>query len=124
MADENIATGSAEAGPAGAARPKVKMVAYPGPVDEFFVDGVGGVITRGGVVKLDLFRVVGFDRENNTELRQVCHRLVLPAAAVPDLVTLFQSVVRAAQRQGQGQIPGQGAGEGPPVTSPLVDPMV
>lgn len=120
MADENIATGSAEAGPAGAARPKVKMVAYPGPVDEFFVDGVGGVITRGGVVKLDLFRVVGFDRENNTELRQVCHRLVLPAAAVPDLVTLFQSVVRAAQRQGQGQIPGQG----PPATPPLVDPMV
>ena len=37
---------------------KVKMVANPLPVEEIYIDGFAGLMTRGGVVKLDLYRVV------------------------------------------------------------------
>ncbi len=83
------------------ARPNVKMVDSPTPVDEFYIDGASGLISRGGVIKLDLFRVVGFDPDTKVEMRQVSHRLVLPLTALPDLLKAFQSVARAAQQAAQ-----------------------
>lgn len=79
------------------ARPNVKMVPNPSPVDELYVDGIAGLISRRGVIKLDLYRVVGVEPETKTELRQVSHRLVFPAAVVPELHKVFQAVARAAQ---------------------------
>ena len=83
------------------ARPNIKMVASPTPVDEFYIDGASGLMSRGGVIKLDLFRVVGFDPDSKVELREVSHRLVMPLTALPDLLKAFQSVARAAQQAAQ-----------------------
>ena len=124
MADDTKA--QAEAG--GQARPNVKMVRNPMPIDELFVDGASGLITRAGVAKIDLFRVVGYEPESKAERRQVSHRLVLPLAAVPELLRLFQQAVRAVQeaseqaRQGSG--PEGGDGQGPVTPAPESDPMV
>ncbi len=95
-------------------RPAVKMVPNPAPIDELYVDGTSSLISRSGVVKLDLFRVVGFDPATKTELRQVSHRLVLPLTALPELLNAFQSVARAAQQAAQRASDEGGAeGEGP-----------
>ena len=67
--------------------PNVKMVPSPQPPEEIYVDGVSGILGRGGVIKLDCFRVMGVDKEQ-VEIRTVTHRLVLPAGAVPGLVRL------------------------------------
>ena len=66
--------------------PKIKMAANPTPPDEIFIDGVAGILARPGLVKLDCYRVVGIDRTDNAEVRSVTHRLVLPAAAIPEMV--------------------------------------
>ena len=117
MADDTKT--QAEAG--GQARPNVKAVANPLPIDEFFADGVGSLMSRGGVVKLDLFRVVGYERDSKAELRQVTHRLVLPLSAVPDIVKIFSSVARAAQQAAAAQSGNKGDGAAP---TPTADPMV
>ena len=64
----------------GTAVQNVRTVANPGGVEEIFADGISSVFSRGGVIKLDLFSVVGFDRENKTEERRVSHRLVVPVS--------------------------------------------
>ena len=90
----------AEAQPATApptAPPNVRMVSSTQPPDELYVDGVSAIIGRGGVIKLDCYRVVGVDREN-AEVRSVTHRLVLPAGAVPGLVRLFQNMANIGQQ--------------------------
>ncbi len=95
-------------------RPTVKMVPNPAPVDELYVDGSSGLISRGGVIKLDLFRVVGIDPADKTESRQVSHRLVLPMSALPELLKVFQSLARAAQQAAQQASDEAGAeSEGP-----------
>ena len=95
-------------------RPPVKMVPNPAPIDEVYVDGTSGLISRGGVIKLDLFRVVGIDPADKTESRQVSHRLVLPMSALPDLLKVFQSLVRASQQAAQQASDEAGAeSEGP-----------
>ncbi len=86
----------AEAQPA-TAPPNVKMVSSTQPPDELYVDGVSAIIGRGGVIKLDCYRVVGVDRDN-AEVRSVTHRLVLPAGAVPGLVRLFQDMASMGQQ--------------------------
>jgi hypothetical protein len=108
----------AEAG--GQTRPNVRAVPNPAPIEELFADGVGSLMSRGGVVKLDLFRVVGYERDSKAELRQVSHRLVLPLSAVPDMVKIFNSVARAAQ-QASAQSGSGGDGGAP---TPVSDPMV
>ena len=75
----------------------VKMVTSPQPPEEIYVDGVSGILGRGGVIKLDCFRVMGVDRDQ-TEIRTVTHRLVLPAGAVPGLVRLFQNMANVGQQ--------------------------
>ncbi len=89
---------------------KVEMVANPGPVDEVFVDGVSGAMARNGVVKFDLYRVIGADPEARTEQRQVSRRLVLPQAALPELARLLQEVVDALKKQRAQAVPQDTAG--------------
>ncbi len=107
-----------------APRLNVKNIPNPVPVEELYFDGVGSVISRGGVVKIDLFRVAGYENEPKTELRQVSHRLVLPLTVLPEVLKLFQSVVRAAQ-QAAGQKAGDGGGgDSQSPVSQTADPMV
>ncbi len=124
MADET----KAQVDEGARARPNVKMVRNPMPIDELFVDGASGLITRAGVAKIDLFRVVGYEPESKAERRQVSHRLVLPLAAVPELLRLFQQAARAVQEASeqakQGSGPEGGNGQGPVTPPPVSDPMV
>ncbi len=75
----------------------VKMVASPQPPEEIYVDGVSGILGRGGVIKLDCFRVMGVDRDR-AEIRTVTHRLVMPGGAIPGLVRLFQNMANVGQQ--------------------------
>ncbi len=86
----------ADAQPETAAQ-NVKMVTSPQPPEEIYVDGVSGILGRGGVIKLDCFRVMGVDRDR-AEIRTVTHRLVLPAQAIPGLVRLFQNMANVGQQ--------------------------
>ena len=88
-----------------------KMVASPVPPEEIYVDGVNAIIGRPGVIKLECYRVLGVDRETNVEIRTVTHRLVLPAAALPELVGLFQKMVEAGQRAAAEAGAGDGGAE-------------
>ncbi len=78
--------------------PGATMIPNPIPVKEIFADGVSGLMGRRGVIKLDLYTVVGHDADANTETRQVTHRLVMPVAAVPELGKLLESMARAAKQ--------------------------
>jgi hypothetical protein len=73
-----------------------KLISNPHPVEEIYVDGFTGLFGRGGVVKIECYRVVGLDRDDKAELRRVTHRLVLPTSAVGELVKVVQGVVQAA----------------------------
>ena len=61
---------------------KIKLISNPHPVDEIYVDGFTGLFARGGVAKIECYRVVGYDREDKSELRRGTHRLVLPTSAI------------------------------------------
>ncbi len=88
----------------------VKMVTSPQPPEEIYVDGVSGILGRGGVIKLDCFRVMGVDKEQ-AEIRTVTHRLVLPAGAVPGLVRLFQNMANVGQQAAAGAATADAAAE-------------
>ena len=88
-------TKQADAQPETAA-PNVKMVPSQRPPEEIYVDGVSGILGRGGVIKLDCFRVMGVDRDQ-AEIRAVTHRLVLPAGAMPGMVQLIQRMANVGR---------------------------
>lgn len=90
--------------------PNVKMVPSPQPPEEIYVDGVSGILGRGGVIKLDCFRVMGVDKEQ-VEIRTVTHRLVLPAGAIPGLVRLFQNMANVGQQTAAGAATADAAAE-------------
>ena len=66
------------------------------PAEEIYVDGISSLSFRANVVKLDCYRVVGQDPQENIENRMVAHRLVMPAAALQELIQLLQN---ASERQ-------------------------
>ena len=66
------------------------------PAEEIYVDGVSSLSFRANVVKLDCYRVVSQDFQENTESRMVAHRLVMPAAGLQELIQLLQN---ASERQ-------------------------
>ena len=76
----------------------IRLVENQTPPEEVFVDGVAGGMARAGVMKLDWYRVLRVDPEDNAEIRSVTHRLVLPAAAVPELGRLFQNMAGGGRR--------------------------
>jgi hypothetical protein len=82
---------------------KVKMAANPHPIEEIYVDGVSGILGRSSVCKLDCYRVVGVDREDdNAEIRRITHRLVIPTSAVPELLQIFKALSEAGMAQSGG----------------------
>ena len=99
-AEEN-GNAATEVGNAATEVGKTKMAPNPFPVEEIYVDGIAGVSARGGVFKLDCYRVAGVDREDGAEVRRVTHRLVLPAVAMPGLIRASQSVAKATERTQQ-----------------------
>lgn len=76
----------------------VKLMPTNQPVEEIYVDGALGMFARAGVVKINLFRVVGTDASDDAEVRSVTHRLVMPVSALPELVRLIQSMARSARQ--------------------------
>jgi hypothetical protein len=76
---------------------KMKKPAFPA-VEEIFVDGIAGIMGRGGVFKLDCYRVDGVEDDGKTELRRISHRLVLPAASINELIQVVQGVVKSAAK--------------------------
>ena len=70
----------------------VRLAENQTPPEEVFVDGVAGGMARAGVMKLDWYRVLRVDPADNAEIRSVTHRLVLPVAAVPELLRLFKNM--------------------------------
>ena len=89
--------GERASGPKG----KFKYIQLPTPPNDSFADGAHGIILGRNVLKLDLYRVVGFDGEKKEEIRSISHRLVLPTTAVPELINLLQGIVRAVQQTSQ-----------------------
>ena len=77
---------------------KVKLVGDMLQVDEVYADGISGVIGRGGIIKLDFYRFLGFDEKEEAEVRQIVQRLVLPTSAVPVLAQAIKGVTEAGQK--------------------------
>jgi len=77
---------------------KVKLVGDPSQIEDVFVDGLSGVIGRGGVIKFEFYRFLGMDQKDDTEVRQIVQRLVLPAAAVQELAAAIKGTVEAEQK--------------------------
>jgi len=94
MADK-IETG---AGPTDNPKANARMVSSFQAPEEIYVDGIAGAMGRGGVLKIDLYRVSGVDRKTNTEQRRVSHRLVIPAGALPELVRVLQATAEGARK--------------------------
>lgn len=84
--------------PSGSGRARAKLVNNPHPVEEVYVDGIAGILGRANVCKLDCYNVVGIDREdNNTEIRRVTHRLVMPTNALPELIQMIKTLTETAE---------------------------
>ena len=81
--------------------PKVKMAPNPYPVEEVYVDGISGVMGRGGIFKLECYRIAGTDQEDGAEVRRVTHRLVFPSIGMNELVQAVQSVVKNIENNKQ-----------------------
>ncbi len=79
----------------------IKMAPSNQPIEEVYVDGVLGLFARAGVIKINLYRVLGTDSTDDSEVRSVSHRLVMPAAALPEMARLLQNVAKAANEQAQ-----------------------
>ena len=61
-------------------------------------DGVSGAIGRGGVVKFDFYRVAGVDSEDGLEIRRSSHRMVIPAASIPEMAQILGNLMKSAEQ--------------------------
>jgi len=106
--EEEIGSPSIEADPlrpqaspperAGGQQKEATTVPGP-PAEEIFVDGVSGLFFRSGVVKMDCYRVVGHNQDENKEVRMSTHRIVLPVSALQELVQLLQNASNVQRSQ-------------------------
>ena len=78
--------------------PAFKFLRPANPPDDTFADGAAGIIAGRNVVKIDFYRVAGFDREDNREIRTVSQRLVLPLNSIPELMRLLRGFGQAVQQ--------------------------
>ena len=76
---------------------KIQNPTFPA-VKEIFVDGISGIIGRGGIFKLDCYSVEGVTDDGKSEIRRISHRLVMPAASMGELVKVVQGVVKSAAK--------------------------
>ena len=88
--DKNEAAGS----------PPFKFIQQAAPPDETYADGALGVMSRGMIFKMDLYRVVGTERETGEELRSNSHRIVLPITAAPQLIGILQKMLQGMEESG------------------------
>ena len=88
---------------------KAKLAPNPFPVEELYVDGIAGVLGRGGVFKIDCYRVAGIDKEDKAEVRQITHRIVLPTSAMPELVQAVQGIAQSVGASKDGVVPSETA---------------
>lgn len=70
---------------------------------ESYADGIARAMIERGVLKMDLFSVVGFDQEKKEEVRAISRRLVLPLTAVQELAQVLQGISEMAQKQQAAQ---------------------
>ena len=86
----------------GGAQTASTTVAGP-PPEEIYVDGVSSLFFRSGVVKLDCYRVVRHDPQENKEIRMGTHRLVMPATALQELIQLLQNASQVQKSRQAGK---------------------
>ncbi len=86
----------------GGAKTASTTVAGP-PPEEIYVDGVSSLYFRSGVVKLDCYRVVRHDPQENKEIRMGTHRLVMPGTALQELIQLLQNASQVQQSRKAGK---------------------
>lgn len=91
-----------------AANPSFRVAPSPAPIDDSFADGVSGFTVGRNVLKLDLYRIVGYDRESGQEVRTHSHRLVLPLTAISELSNVLQQLEQAFSKMRSEQEKGQG----------------
>lgn len=65
--------------------------------EDSYADGAANITGGRNVIKIDLYRVAGFDAEDNKEVRVLSHRIVLPHTAIPELLRLLQGYSQAFQ---------------------------
>ena len=68
-------------------------------LNEAYADGIARAMIERGVLKLDLFTVVGYDQEKKEEVRAISRRLVLPLTSVQELAQVLQGIGNMAQKQ-------------------------
>ncbi len=78
-----------------------KFVQLQTPPDDTYADGIIGIAAGRDVVKLEFYRSVGFDAEDNKEIRILSHRLVLPRSSLPELMRMLQGYSQAVQQAAQ-----------------------
>lgn len=78
---------------------KLKLVPSSGPVEDIYVDGFAGLHARAGVVKLACYRISGVDQKETAEIGSVTHQLVVPAASIPGLIKLLESMAAAGRQE-------------------------
>lgn len=64
--------------------------------DENYADGIGRFMVGRGVLKLETYRVVGFDQQTGEELRAYSGSLVVPLLAATELADILTQVRSAA----------------------------
>ncbi len=64
--------------------------------DEVYADGIGRFMIGRGVLKLETYRVVGFDQQTREELRAYSGTLVVPILAATELADILKQVRSAA----------------------------
>jgi hypothetical protein len=78
----------------GAGKRVTRVSAAPSLADNvIYADGVQALAVKGGVVQLDLFQTLTVTQSH--ENRVVSHRLVLPVAAVNDLLRMLQTMSKS-----------------------------
>jgi len=70
---------------------------------ESYSDGIARAMMERGVLKLDLFSVVGYDQEKKEEIRTIKHRLVLPMTAVQELAQVLQGIGEMVKKRQEDQ---------------------
>ena len=72
-------------------------------LNETYADGIARAMIERGVLKLDLFSVVGYDQEKKEEIRAISRRLVLPMTAVQELAQVLQGIGNMVKNRQQNE---------------------
>ena len=72
-------------------------------LNETYADGIARAMIERGVLKLDLFSVVGYDQEKKEEIRAISRRLVLPMTSVQELAQVLQGIGNMVQKRQQNE---------------------